>query len=69
MNFKQSQKPQINSDKTLNKPDYGLEIDLSIRFTLGEREPTATGFDEKLGKTVTTNIRTQSNNKFLSLGP
>ena len=25
--FKQSQKPQPNSDKTLNKPDYGFEID------------------------------------------
>ena len=40
----------------------------NIRLRLGERETTETGFDEKLGKTVTTKVRTQSNVKFLSLG-
>ena len=69
MNLKQSKKPQLNSDKTLNKPDYGIEINCQSNITLGECEPTGTGFDEKLGKTVTTKIWTQSNVKFLSLGP
>lgn len=40
----------------------------NIRLRLGERETTETGFDEKLGKTVTTKVWTQSNVKFLSLG-
>ena len=38
-----------------------------IRLRLGERETTVAGFDEKLGKTVTTKVWTQSNVKFLSL--
>ena len=63
----QIQKPQVKSDKTLYKPDYGLEI--TCQYDLREQEPTETGSDEKLGKTVTTKIWTQSNVKFLSLGP
>ena len=50
MNLKQSQKPQLNSDKTLNKPDYGVEINCQSNITLGECEPTGTGFDESWEK-------------------